>query len=205
MKDFKLNPFAVPKGKAVKLFLSSGIVIASASGLTGCSGNHDKPNDTQPTTQDVVTETKPDTNLEKTPEELEAEALQDFQIVPDGKTYNNEILERYNKIQAYRYLVNPGRDEYEVVEFISPTEEGLAELQKNGRVHQFIESVIYPCYFVNTSGYGWLKKYNTNPEETDALYYHTVKEEYKYATDEYLNEIFGTKEKQDLKQFTLTK
>lgn len=201
MKDFKLNPLAVSKVKAVKLFLSSGLVITSSIGLTGCGGNNVKPKDTQPPTEDVVEPVEP----EKTPEELEAESLQDFQIVPDGKTYNNEILERYNKIQGFRYIVNPGRDEYEVVEFISPTEEGLAKLQENGKYYQFIESVIYPCYFVNTSGYGWLKKYNTNPEETDALYYHTVKEEYKYATDEYLNEIFGTKEKQDPKQFTLTK
>ncbi len=192
MKDFKLNPFAVPKEKAVKLFLSSGIVIASASGLTGCSGNHDKPNDTQPTTQDVVTETKPDTNLEKTPEELEAEALQDFQIVPDGKTYNNEILERYNKIQAYRYIVNPGRDQSEVIELIPPTEEGLAELQKNGRVHQFIESVILPCCFVfYTKDEGWIKTHPGKMWDTRRDFYVVSNKQYKYISDEDLYKLFG--------------
>ena len=79
MKNFKLSQavFEVSQGskevkyKLVKTAISSVLVFGSIFGLTGCSGNNDKPEEIQTPTEDVLEPVA----QEKTPEELEVEAL----------------------------------------------------------------------------------------------------------------------------------
>ena len=209
MKNFKLNQavFGVSKGsnvvkcKLVKTALSTGLVFGSIFGLTGCSGNNDKPAEIQTPTEDVLEPVAP----EKTPEELEIEQLQDWQEV--DRDYDNSILERYNKIMGYVYSVTRGADQHESITLVSPDDqEGMAKLQSDGEKYVLIRRQILPCRFVYSAiSKQWLKTYPDQPEGTigESLY-KAVDDKYIYISDEELDEIFG-KEEGKIQHFDLEK
>lgn len=209
MKNFKLNPLAVPRDKAVKLLLSSGLVIASSIGLTGCNGNTDKPKDPQLPTEDVVEPVEP----EKTPEELEVEALlktfegSDPTVFPVvDKDYDNAILERYNKTMGYLYKVARGYDEHEELRYIPPTEEGLAELQQHDYKYTLTARVIIPCCFIYSSySNGWMKICPQTMKEINPDNFKVVDDKYRATSDDVLNEVFGTEKVDEYQSFDLEK
>ena len=198
MKNFKLSQavFEVSQGskevkyKLVKTAISSVLVFGSIFGLTGCSGNNDKPEEIQTPTEDVLEPVVP----EKTPEELEIEQLQDFQVV--DKDYNNEILESYNKIMGYEYTVTRGADQHTEIWVISPDDqEGMARLQKDGDNYRLSRRLILPCCFINSEYVGrWLKKCPIEDGNKDKDYYMAVDDKYKYISDEDLDIIFEGEE-----------
>lgn len=196
MKNFKLSQavFEVSQGskevkyKLVKTAISAGLVFGSIFGLTGCSGNNDKPAEIQTPTEDVLEPVAP----EKTPEELEIEQLQDFQEV--DRDYNNEILESYNKMMGYKYNIIHGADQHVEIWPITPDDqEGMAKLQEKGDRYEFSGRIILPCYFVYSKiSNEWLKVYGTYSDQ-ERTTYKAVDNKYKYISDDDLDKILGRK------------
>ena len=160
-------------------------------GLTGCNSNSNEKNGT--------TEVK--TEKEFTPLEKEISELKDFQKT--DKVYDNKDLELFNKIQGYLYSVNEqyGRDSVEIIELIPPTEEGLAELEKDGEDYHFISNVIIPCSFYFTDEGNWVKCYPAHMNEEIKAYWFRADMEYLYTTQEELNNVFGSNMEETDHQF----
>ncbi len=217
MKNFKLSQavFEVSQGskevkyKLVKTAISSVLVFGSIFGLTGCSGNNDKPEEIQTPTEDVLEPVAP----EKTPEELEVEALlktfeggdpSEFPVV--DRDYDNAILERYNKTMGYLYNVTFGNDQHEELHYIPPTEEGLAELQQHNHKYTLIARVIIPCYFKYSSSKNkWRKVCPQTMKEIDPTLFKAVDDKYRATSDDVLNEVFGTETVDEYQSFDLEK
>lgn len=194
MRNLKISETLTAK-KVVKFMLAGSMMVTSAFALTGCSNKDTDKKENAPV-EEVVSEQP----VEKTPYELELESLQDFQVT--DKTYPNEDLERYNKIQGYVYQVTGGLDSHEELDWVPPT--NTAYFEQFAGKYELQRYVILPCYFVRYRNPDeWLKMCPLHLGDTDPKNYFAVEEEYKFISDEELDKIFSSEVDYESRQFTL--